>query len=208
MHHPSQSENNTTLSAARFQRCLCREARAAGNALPCWRLVIRCGHRKARSKIVSARLDVWEFEMTTERCLHFGPDCQGSMQTEHITYSPDTTAPICTFHNQVLRVMRLSLALSKTAASLKGKLTVKQRIHTVAVLKLHRFDPSSVRKTDAYCKKLAADKGIGLGKLDYKKHRTTPTRTDPVDGIPFRISFKPETKRGLVTCCKWDVWLV
>jgi len=45
------------------------------------------------------------------------------------------------------------------------------------------------------------------GQRDYKKHRTTPKRTDPVDGIRFAMSFKPEVKRGLVTCCKWDVRL-
>jgi hypothetical protein len=142
-----------------------------------------------------------------KRCLHFGPDCRGSMQTEHITYSPDTTAPICAFHNQVLRVMRLSLALSKSAVALRGKLTVSQRIRTVAVLKRHRFDPNSVERTDAYCKKLAAEQGILLGKLDYKRHRATPTRPDPADGVRFRMSFKPEKKSGLVTCCKWDVRL-
>ena len=129
------------------------------------------------------------------------------MQTEHITYSPDTTAPICEFHNQVLRVMRLSLALSKQVVSLRAKLTVRQRMRTIEVLKHFRFDPSSVARTDAYCKKFAAEQGTPLGKLDYEKHRTTPTRTDPVDGIPFRMSFKPEKKRGLVICCKWDVRL-
>ena|SRR6266850_3949808 len=140
-----------------------------------------------------------------ERCLHSGPDCQGPMQTEHITYAPDTTAPICTFHNQVLRVMRLSLALSKSAVALRGKLTVRQRTRTIEVLKSHRFAHTSIKKTDAYCKELAAEQGIILGKLDYRKHRATPTRLDPVDGIRFTMSFKPEKKRGLVTCCKWDV---
>ncbi len=72
-----------------------------------------------------------------ERCLHFGLDCKGPMQTEHITYAPDTKAPICAFHNQVLRVMRRSLALSKMAVSLKAKLTVRQRIHTIEVLRQH-----------------------------------------------------------------------
>jgi hypothetical protein len=133
------------------------------------------------------------------------PDCQGSMQTEHITYVPDMTAPICAFHNQVLRVMRLSLALSKRAVALRGKLTVAQRKRTVEVLKRHRFDQGSIERTDAYCKKLAAEQGIILGKLDYKKHRATPTRPDPVDGMRFTMSFKPGKKRGLVTCCKWDV---
>ena len=142
-----------------------------------------------------------------KRCLHFGPDCRGSMQTEHITYSPDTTAPICAFHNQVLRVMRLSLALSKTAVALRGKLTVSQRIRTVAVLKRHRFDPNSVERTDAYCKQFAAEQGIFLGKLDYKRHRATPTRPDPANGVRFMMSFKPEKKSGLVTCCKWNVRL-
>jgi hypothetical protein len=104
--------------------------------------------------------------------------------------------------------MRLSLALSKSAVALRGKLTVSQRIRTVEVLKRHRFDPTSVERTDAYCKKLAAEQGIPLGKLDYKKHRATPTRPDPADGLRFRMSFKPEKKRGLVTCCKWDVRLV
>jgi|HubBroStandDraft_1064217.scaffolds.fasta_scaffold93108_2 hypothetical protein len=56
-------------------------------------------------------------------------------------------------------------------------------------------------------RKFAAKQGIVLGKLDYKKHRATPTRTDPLDGIRFTMSFKPEVKRGLVTCCKWDVRL-
>jgi hypothetical protein len=140
-----------------------------------------------------------------EHCLHSGPDCLGPMQTEHITYAPDTTAPICAFHNQVLRVMRLSLALSKSAVALRGKLTVDQRTKTIAVLKRHRFDPASVARTDAYCKELAAEQGILLGKLDYKKHRATPTRPDPVDGVRFRMSFQPETERGLVTCCKWNV---
>lgn len=143
-----------------------------------------------------------------ERCIHFGPDCQGPMQTEHITYVPDMTAPICAFHNQVLRVMRLSLALSKSAVALRGKLTVSQRTRTISVLKLHRFDHAAIEKTDAYCKELAAKQGITLGKLDYKKHRATPTRPNPVDGIRFRMSFKPEIKRGLVTCCMWDVRLV
>jgi hypothetical protein len=104
--------------------------------------------------------------------------------------------------------MRLSLALSKSAVALRGKLTVGQRTKTIAVLKRHRFDPASVARTDAYCKELAAERGIVLGKLDYKKHRATPTRTEPVDGIRFTMSFKPEKKRGLVTCCKWDVRLV
>jgi hypothetical protein len=143
-----------------------------------------------------------------KRCLHVGPDCQGPMQTEHITYSPDTTAPICEFHNQVLRVMRLSLALSKQAISLKAKLTVRQRIRTIEVLKHHRFHPTSVERTDAYCKDFAEQQGTPLGEFDYKKHRTTPTRTDPVGGIPIRMSFKPEKKRGLVTCCKWNVRLI
>jgi hypothetical protein len=142
---------------------------------------------------------------TNERCLHSGPDCQGSMQTEHITYIPDTTAPICAFHNQVLRVMRLSLALSKSAVALRGKLTVGQRTRTIEVLKHYRFAHVCIEKTDAYCKELAAEQGIILGKLDYRKHRVTPTRPDPADGIRFRMSFKPEKKRGLVTCCKWDV---
>jgi len=140
-----------------------------------------------------------------ESCVHSGADCHGPMHTEHITYMPDTTAPICAFHNQVLRVMRLSLALSKRAVALRGKLTVGQRTKTIEVLKHYRFDPASVERTDAYCKKLAAAQGILLGKLDYRKHRATPTRPDPVDGIRFRMSFKPEKKRGLVTCCKWDV---
>jgi hypothetical protein len=104
--------------------------------------------------------------------------------------------------------MRLSLALSKSAVALRGKLTVGQRTKTIAALKCHRFDLTSVARTDAYCKELAAEQGIVLGKLDYKKHRATPTRTDPVDGIRFRMSFKPEVKRGLVTCCRWDVRLV
>jgi hypothetical protein len=139
------------------------------------------------------------------RCLHFGPDCRGAMQTEHITYRPDTTAPICAFHNQVLRVMRRSLALSKMAASLKAKLTVSQRMHTITVLRQHRFDYGSVEKTDSYCNQLAEENGIHLGEFDYEKHRSTPTRPDPVDGVRFRMSFKPEKKRGLVTCCHWDV---
>jgi hypothetical protein len=143
-----------------------------------------------------------------KRCLHFGPDCDGPMQTEHITYLPDTTAPICAFHNQVLRVMRLCLALSKGAVALRGKLTVRQRTRTIEVLKRHRFHAASVEKTQTYCEKLAAKQGIVLGRLDYKKHRATPTRTDPVDGIRFTMSFKPEVKRGLVTCCKWNVRLV
>jgi hypothetical protein len=143
-----------------------------------------------------------------KRCLHFGPDCRGPMQTEHITYSPDMTAPICEFHNQVLRVMRLSLALSKQAVLLRAKLTIRQRIRTIEVLKHNRFDPSSVARTDAYCKKFAAEQGTPLGRLDYEKHRTTPSRPDPVDGIPFTMSFKPERKRRLVTCCKWEVRLV
>ncbi len=148
---------------------------------------------------------LFEKVMSHERCLHSGPDCQGPMQTEHITYAPDTTAPICAFHNQVLRVMRLSLALSKSAVALRGKLTVRQRTRTIEVLKCHRFAHTSIKKTDAYCKELAAKQEITLGKLDYKKHRRTPTRPDPVDGIRFTMSFKLEKKRGLVTCCKWDV---
>src|SRR5712692_5302830 len=142
-----------------------------------------------------------------ERCLHSGQDCRGAMQTEHVTYSPDTTAPICAFHNQVLRVMRLSLALSKKAASLKGKLTVRQRIHTIAVLRQHRFDPGSVDRTDSYCKHLAEEHGIHLGKFNYEKHRATPTRPDPQDGVRFTMSFQPEMEHGLVTCCKWNVRL-
>jgi len=101
--------------------------------------------------------------------------------------------------------MRLSLALSKSAVALRGKLTVRQRTRTIEVLKSHRFAHTSIKKTDAYCKELAAEQGIILGKLDYRKHRATPTRLDPVDGIRFTMSFKPEKKRGLVTCCKWDV---
>ena len=142
---------------------------------------------------------------TNGRCLHFGPDCDGPMQTEHITYSPDTLAPICQFHNRVLRVMRLSLALSKRAAKLRAKLTVSQRIKTIEVLKRHRFDSTSIERTDAYCKKLAEEQQKPLGEFDYEKHRATPTRPDPVNGIQFRMSFRPEKKRGLVTCCKWDV---
>ena len=61
---------------------------------------------------------------------------------------------------------------------------------------------------DAYCKIIAAEQGKVLGKLNYEKHRTTPTRPDPVDGVRFRMSFKPEIERGLVMCCKWDVRLV
>jgi hypothetical protein len=140
-----------------------------------------------------------------ERCIHSGPDCQGPTQTEHITYSPDTTAPICAFHNQVLRVMRLSLALSKSAVALRGKLTVGQRTKTIEVLRRHRFEAACVERTDAYCKRLAAKQGIVLGKLDYKKHRRTPTRPDPVDGIRFTMSFRPEVRSGLVTCCRWVV---
>jgi hypothetical protein len=45
-------------------------------------------------------------------------------------------------------------------------------------------------------RKFAAKQGIVLGKLDYKRHRATPTRTDPLDGIRFTMSFKPEVKRG------------
>lgn len=127
------------------------------------------------------------------------------MQTEHITYSPDTTAPICAFHNQVLRVMRLSLALSKIAASLKGKLTVSQRMRTIEVLKRHRFDSSAVEKTDSYCNGFAKEMGITLGTFDYEKHRRTPTRLDPQDGVRFKMSFQPKLENGLVTCCKWDV---
>jgi hypothetical protein len=103
--------------------------------------------------------------------------------------------------------MRLSLALSKIAASLKGKLTVKQRMHTIAVLRHYRFAPGSVKSTDSYCKQFVEEHGIRLGKFDYEKHKATPTRSDPVDGIRFTMSFKPEKKRGLVTCCKWDVRL-
>lgn len=162
---------------------------------PAWRTLSRL--RRARKVLPNP-----------QRCFHSGPDCQGPLQTEHITYAPDTTAPICAFHNQVLRVMRLSLALSKSAVALRGKLTVGQRTKTIEVLKRHRFDHASVERTDAYCKELATKQGIVLGKLDCKKHRTTPTRPDPVDGIRFRMSFKPEIKCGLVTCCKWDVRLL
>ena len=144
--------------------------------------------------------------MTIQKhCLHSGPDCRGMLQTEHITYRPDTTAPICSFHNQVLRVMRLSLALAKIAAALRGKLTVKQRQITLEVLKHHRFDPTCVENTDAHCKSFAAEHGIALGKLDYDKHRTTPTRPNPVHGERFKMSFQPELDRDLVTCCKWRV---
>jgi hypothetical protein len=139
-----------------------------------------------------------------ERCLHLGPDCRGPMQTEHITYVPDKTAPIWAFHNKVLRVMRRSLALSKMAISLKAKLTVKQRIHTIAVLTQHRFHPSSVATTDSYCDHIAEQQGI-VSKLDYEKHRTTPTRSDPVDGVRFKMAFRPEIENGLVLSCKWDV---
>ncbi len=140
-----------------------------------------------------------------ERCLHFGLDCKGPMQTEHITYAPDTKAPICAFHNQVLRVMRRSLALSKMAVSLKAKLTVRQRIHTIEVLRQHRFHPGPVATSDSYCDHIAEGQGIRLGKLDYEKHRMTPTRPDPVDGVRFKVAFRPEVKSGLVVCCKWDV---
>jgi hypothetical protein len=140
-----------------------------------------------------------------ERCLHFGPDCRGPIQTEHITYVPDKTAPICAFHNQVLRVMRRSLALSKMAISLKAKLTVRQRIHTIEVLRHHRFGPDSVERTDSYCNQLAEEQGIGLREFDYEKHRAMPTRPDPVDGVRFKMAFRPELESGLVTCCKWDV---
>jgi len=147
------------------------------------------------TKVASAR----------ERCLHFGPDCRGPMQTEHFTYVPDQSAPICEFHNQVLRVVRRSLALSKMAISLKAKLTVNQRIRTIAVLTQHRFHRGSVATTDSYCDHIAEAQGIGLRRLDYEKHRTTPTRPDPVDGVRFKMAFTPEIERGLVTCCKWDV---
>jgi hypothetical protein len=144
---------------------------------------------------------------TYEHCLHFGPDCRGPMQTEHITYSPDTTAPICAFHNQVLRVMRLSLALSKIGASLKGKLKVRQRTYTIEVLRHHRFDPAVVERTDFYCKQFAEENGIKLGRFNYEKHRRTPTRLDPQDGVRFKMSFQPEMENSLVTCCKWNVHL-
>jgi len=91
------------------------------------------------------------------------------------------------------------------AISLKAKLTVNQRIRTIAVLKQHRFHAGSVATTDFYCDHIAEAQGIGHRKLDYEKHRATPTRPDPVDGVPFKMAFTPEIERGLVTCCKWDV---
>jgi hypothetical protein len=106
---------------------------------------------------------------TSEHCLHFGADCRGPMQTEHITYSPDTKAPICAFHNQVLRFMRLSLVLSKKAASLKGKLTVRQRMRTIEVLKRYRFDLAVVATTASYCSSFAAERGINLGAFDLRE---------------------------------------
>jgi len=49
---------------------------------------------------------------------------------------------------------------------------------------------------------------LSLGRLDYKKHRATPTRLDPVDGMRCRMSFQPELESGLVICCKWSVLLM
>jgi len=77
--------------------------------------------------------------------------------------------------------MRRSLALAKMAISLKAKLTVKQRTRTIEVLTQHRFHPGSVATTDSYCDHIAEEQGIGHRKLDYEKHRTTPTRPDPLD---------------------------
>ncbi len=91
------------------------------------------------------------------------------------------------------------------AISLKAKLTVRQRILTIEVLRHHRFGPGSVERTDSYCNQIAAEQGIGPGEFDYEKHRATPTRPDPADGVRFKMAFRPELESGLVVCCKWDV---
>jgi len=90
-----------------------------------------------------------------QRCSHYGSDCSGRLEREHITYDPPVTVSLCAFHNEVVNRIRRILSLRLIQQRLRGRLQNSNRELCYKLMLEFRFSQEFLGNMDELCERVA-----------------------------------------------------
>ncbi len=135
-------------------------------------------------------------------CSHYGSDCSGRLESEHITYDPCKIVPLCHFHNQVVYHIRRILALRLKEKGLRGRLHNANRELCYKHMLMHRFSPTFLLTMEQISEQLAAKLGLGPSLANwYDKHKQRPAAKPGT----IRVRRMPIVKGNPVKSWDWKI---
>jgi hypothetical protein len=139
-------------------------------------------------------------------CSHVGPDCEGPLQTEHLTYGQNQqTTYLCQFHNQTVLQIRRLLALRKRQLGLRGKLDERQRILCFEQMRRHRFTHRFLEAMDRKCEGIAESLQLERRPDWYRQLKSEDT---PKPGGPIRVRLRPIARGNPVMDWEWEITIL
>ncbi len=111
-------------------------------------------------------------------CSHYGSDCSGRLEREHISYEPPEIVRLCTFHNQVVSRIRRILALRLKEQHLRGSLQNSNRALCYKLMLQYRFSREFLEKMNEICDQFASRLGLRPSRPDwYERLKNRPLQS-------------------------------
>ncbi len=141
-------------------------------------------------------------ETDNSLCSHYGSDCSGCLEREHITYDPPKIVSLCAFHNQVVNRIRRILALRLREQHLRGRLQNANREMCYRLMLEFRFSPEFLGNMDHICKQLASQLGLKPSPPDwYERLKDRPAEKPGT----IRVRRVPVVEGSPVTRWDWKI---
>ncbi len=138
-------------------------------------------------------------------CSHYGSDCSGRLEREHISYEPPEIVRLCAFHNQVVSRIRRILALRLIERHLKGSLQNAHRKLCYKLMLQHRFAGGFPEKMNDACEQFASRLGLKPSPHDwYQRLKIRP----PVKPGTIRAHLEPIVVGNPVKFWDWKITVI